>query len=434
MSGLLARLRGNGTMRAISGGMSRMAGFATSMLLLAAASLIAIPAMVAASGPRAMAAIVAGQAIGAVAAVVIAYGWVVTGPAQIARGDRETRLSEYVRSLTLRLTLLLPVAGLAALIAWLVARDFAWFAALGCLSAATIGLTANWYFVGLSRPILLLLFETLPRVAGTTIGIVLMYRGAEADAGLWGMLGGMLGAFALSSLWIVASGTRAPGWWRPTTSVFRILREQIHGVSASAVSAVYAALPIVIVGFVALPVQPGFALLDKFQKQVNAALTAYVSVMQGWVPRAAGASLHQRIRQALLVTAAGSALLAAGIALLGAPVVEWLGNGQIPVSGLAIALMGAVVGMALLGAVLTSACLVALGKLAYMARVTAISSVVGLVLVALLAPQWGVVGAEAGVLAGFTVRVLLGLRALKHSENESSSEPQARRQEGIGAE
>jgi len=70
-------------------------GYGSSMVLLAITSLLAIPAMVAASGTHAWGAIAVGQSIGGVAAVIIAYGWGLSGPAAIARADQLARMREY---------------------------------------------------------------------------------------------------------------------------------------------------------------------------------------------------------------------------------------------------------------------------------------------------------------------------------------------------
>ncbi len=399
--------------RAATAGLSRMFGFGLSMALLAVVSLMVIPAMVAASGPRAWAAIATGQAVGAVAAVVIAYGWVVTGPARIARSGRAGGVVEYGESLTVRLVIFAPVAGVAAGVSAVVALDHTGLAMLGSLSSATVGLTASWYFVGLSRPYLLLLLETVPRLTGTVAGILLMNGGADAAAGLWGQLAGMAGGVILCSAWILWGRARASFGAR--RKVVRVLAEQRDGVLSSAVSSMYSALPIVIVGFVAAPAQPQFAVIDKLQRQVSAAISPFVTVLQGWVPRAAGRSLTRRVSVALVATSGAALVLAAGLVLGGPLLVEWLGGGQISVPPAAIALMAAVLGVGLVESVAARACLVAVGRLDYMARVTALGSAVGLLLVVLLASQWGTVGALSGMVAGLMVRVVLCLLGLRRA-------------------
>src|SRR6478609_611747 len=108
-------------------GLSKIFGYSISMVLLAVASLVAIPAMVHASGAAAWGAIAAGQSIGGVAAVIIAYGGGLSGPAVIARADAGGRLKEYLESVAVKLSLCLPIGGAAFAVAWLVGRDDASF-------------------------------------------------------------------------------------------------------------------------------------------------------------------------------------------------------------------------------------------------------------------------------------------------------------------
>ncbi|MBC7763969.1 MAG: hypothetical protein H7201_19710, partial [Candidatus Saccharibacteria bacterium] len=109
-------------------GLFAIIGYGASMVLLAISSLLAIPSMVAASGPHAWGGTAVGQSIGGVAAVVIAYGWGLSGPAAIARADELGRMREYAESAVAKIMLSLPVASIAFLIAWLVGREFALFA------------------------------------------------------------------------------------------------------------------------------------------------------------------------------------------------------------------------------------------------------------------------------------------------------------------
>ena len=106
-----------------------------------------IPTMIKVSGGDASAAIATGQAVGAVGAVLIACGWIVSGPAAVARVDAVGRRTEYLESLRTRLVICVPAAA-CALVAVLVVRTGQDLAALGSVSTATIGLTASWYFAG----------------------------------------------------------------------------------------------------------------------------------------------------------------------------------------------------------------------------------------------------------------------------------------------
>lgn len=387
-------------------GLTSVIGFATSMGMLAAASLAAIPAMIKASSAAAWGAIALGQGVGAIAAVVVAYGWGLSGPAVIAAADPAGRRSEYFASVRVK-RLLFPVAAvLAAGIAAVIARDLWMFGMVGALSASSIGLTANWFFVGLGRPYVLLLVETLPRVAGTAAGIVLMVLGASALVGVMAQLAGMLMAFAASTVWIarhtIAGLTQVP-------TVRATLVGQRHGLTSTVISAAYVSAPLVIVSTFAPVAQPLYALADKVQRQISVALGPLVTVQQGWVPRAKGQQLFRRARMVLfggaaLAVCCGLAVVAGGPVLL-----AWLGGGELAVPRSVLVLMAGFVTLGVYESMVSKVVLAALRRIPVVSRATAISAVVGLPLVAAGAIGIGATGALVGVVTGLAVRLVLEL-------------------------
>ncbi|MET4705314.1 O-antigen/teichoic acid export membrane protein [Frigoribacterium sp. UYMn621] len=405
-----------------------VAGYGTSMVLLAISSLLAIPAMVAASGAHAWGAIAVGQSIGGVAAVVIAYGWGLSGPAAIARADELGRMKEYSESAVTKILLSVPIAGLAFLLAWLVGRDFAIFAGIGAVSMASIGLTAGWFFVGRGQPWLMLLFETVPRVGGTIVGIWFMTTGSSALIGVLWQLFGMVAAFTLCSLVILRP-------WRLESlrsisrkPVRRVLVDQRQGITSSILSSVYASTPIVIVTILAPGAQPVYAVVEKVQRQVIVALGPFVTVLQGWVPRARGIeALHRRVRQGTLATAVFAVALG-GLMLAAAPeLIRWLGGGVIQPTMAILALMATITAVSLFESVVSKAALSALERLDVVAKSTAIGSLVGLPLVAVGSLSLGALGALIGILVGLVLRLILelvGMRSAMSSSRPASSDPE----------
>jgi len=395
-------------------GANKFLGFALSMAVLAAASLAVIPALIDAGGAAAWGHLAAGQSVGAIAAVVVAFGWGLSGPARIARSDEPQRRREYTESLVTKLMIFAPAALVAAGSSYLLGGDHGALAAAGAVSACSIGLTANWVFVGLGKPYQMLLAETLPRAAGTVVGIVLMARGGGAMVGVLAQLAGMVAAFAVATLWVLRPWSHQHQVRLPRRPVTHVLREQRNGITSSVVSAVYASAPVVMVGLVASTVLPVYALLDKVQRQINAAAAAYVTVLQGWVPRASGGeALRRRVRLALLVSGAGCLLLAGVLAAVARPLLSWLSRGQLAPSMLSMVLMAVIVAVTLFESVASRACLTALDRLDVVARATSIGSAVGVVLLLVGVLAWGVVGALSGVLAGLVLRLAVELVALR---------------------
>ncbi|MGR6743444.1 hypothetical protein ACU6RU_15530 [Microbacterium sp. F1-18] len=391
-------------LRRLSGGLGRMSGFALSIGLLAIASLAAIPVMVAAEGDRGWGAIALGQAVGAIAAAAIGFGWGVSGPARIAVADESSRRTAYIESVRARLALFAPIALTSSLAAAAIAPQSPGLAALGAVTAAAAGVSANWYFVGRGAPFSLLLAETLPRVVGTGVGIALMLGGGGAAVGLTGMLGGMVAAFACSTVWILVSSRRHRASAPPPGRLLRVLADQRHGMGSALGSAIYIALPLVVVSVVAPAAQPVFALVDKFQRQVGVALQPVITVAQGWVPRRDGAESASRARSALLVGSGMSLVIGTAVAMAGGAALDWLGNGEIDVMPLAIVLMALFVAVNFFESLVAKALLPSLGRLRIGAQATLISTVVVVPLVALGAILWAAPGALGAVVVGLLTR------------------------------
>ncbi|MGW9627793.1 lipopolysaccharide biosynthesis protein [Microbacterium sp. NPDC055521] len=412
MTGTSARSRPSGATAALRGG-GRLVGFGLSVALLAASSLLLIPAMVDAGGQRAWGAIAVGQSIGAVAAVVIYFGWGHTGPATIARTDAESGRREFSDSLRTRLALFAPVALLCSGLAALVSPSEPLLAAVGCLSAASVGFTADWYFVGSRRPFAFLALETAPRVVGSLVGIGLLMNGAPVIVGPVSMLGGMLVGFAATSWWVLRRRPAAVG---PARSVREVIIAQRHGVGSGAGTAAYGALPLVLISLVTPGIQPSYALVDKLQRQLSVALGPIVSVVQGYVPRPDPAVTIRRSRHALLVGAGFSVLLAAGVLVAAPWLLSWLGAGQLQPPYAVMVLMALFVGLNVWESILARAVLASFDRLDAVARGTVISAAVGLPLVIVGALAFGLVGAFSGVLLGLAARAAYELVvAVKHA-------------------
>lgn len=391
---------------AVLRGGGRLIGFGLSVALLAASSLLMIPAMLEAGGKHAWGAIAVGQSIGAVAAVLIYFGWGHTGPAMIARANADAGRQEFADSLRTRLLLFVPVAGLACALAAAVAPTQPLLAAVGCLSAAAVGFTADWYFVGSRRPFAFLALETAPRVAGSVGGIVLLMSGAPVVVGPICMLGGMLLGFAATSWWVLRSPLTTPASAR---SVKQVIISQRHGVGSGVGSSAYAALPLVLISLVTPGILPTYALVDKVQRQLSVALGPVVSVVQGYVPRPDPAVTLRRARHALLVGAAFSLMLAGAVLVVAPWLLAWLGAGEVQPPYAVLVLMSAFVGLNVWESILARAVLASFDRLDAVARGTLISVVIGLPLVVAGALGFGVIGAFAGLLAGLAARVVYEL-------------------------
>lgn len=392
---------------------NRLGGFGLSTILLAAASLAATPAMISADGPAAWGAIAVGQAIGAIASLIASYGWAVSGPAAIARGDSDARRREYSDSLRVKLTLFWPCAVVAALLSALMSQDQPSFAVVGAVSATAVSLTSNWYFAGLARPYLWLLLETMPRVVGTAVGIALMLSGYSAVVGLICTTSGMVAAFCLVTTWVFRSTAHDGGAGQPPRSKLKkVLVSRRHGILSLVGSQMFLSAPLAIVSVVAPASLPVFALADKVRQLVGAGLSPVLVVLQGWVPRGAESENVRRGRLALGATIVFGLVFLVVFLTLAPLLMHWLGNGQIAAPQSLQVAVALVIVIGFFDSVLAYAVIVAIGSITSVARATAFSIAAMLPCVVVGAMLCGALGAMIGTVIGLAVRVGIELASI----------------------
>lgn len=406
----------------LTAGFVQMSGLALSMIVGGIATVVSVPAMVAAGGAAAWGSVAIGQAIGLVASTVVVCGWNRSGPTSVARADPSERRREYMDSLRLRLAMFGPVAIAAALIASVLTPGNRSLAALGAVVTTLNGFTTIWYFVGTSQAYTYFVFEMLPRVVGTVVAIELMRSGFGVDVGLISIGAGLVLGSAIATMKIHSLTARAGAHPLPKRGLSTLFSTQRDSLSSTVGAAVYNALPLSIVSVVAPASQPVFALADKMLKQFSSAAIPLVTAIQGWVPRAPmGPARVHRARVAIIASCAISIVLAVGIAVFGGKLLTWMGNGQIATPYTVIVLVAAWLGLGIVDGVLGQAVLSSLGRVNAAVRATYVSAVIGLPLVALGARYFGADGALGGVIAGFVVRIIIELFDLR---NATMTEPE----------
>jgi O-antigen/teichoic acid export membrane protein len=391
-------------MRAL-GGLNKLVGFGLSMAMLAVAALIAIPTMIRASGEAAWGAIALGQSVGAIGAMLVLYGWSVSGPAEIARGEVAAQLLEFLSSLKLRFFLFPMAAVVLVAISMLLAPVRKDLAGIATVVTLLTGLIHNWFFVGLARPYVLMLTETAPRLLFTIIGIIEMESGVDASAGLlWQGVGLLLGT-AMSTWWIVRHLRRAGAEWPTVPSIRRLLADHGHGVASTLGSGLYSTLPLVVVTLVAPAAQPIYALVDKLHSQILVGLFPAISVMQGWVPRAKDPA--RRARTVMLLGLGLSAAIGVFAALVGPWLLHFFGGQRLVPTEAVIAMMALGLGLHFYVETLGHAVLATYRRLRVLTWSILIATLVALPLVAFGALQAGALGALVAVNVGYAIRLAI---------------------------
>jgi O-antigen/teichoic acid export membrane protein len=277
-------------------------GFALSVTLSAAVTLLLVPVVISHSGPEIWAGLAVGQAVGTAFAVLIGFGWGATGPTQVARAAPIDRVGILIDSVRGRLVLALPGVIIAFLAAQSISALSTPAVGLTAASFALTGLLAGWYFTGEGRPFSLLLYDTVPRVVGSTLGAAALLVGMDVVVLPILQMAGVITALVLS----VAVAARGHRRTSMAPAVWSLLRGQSHGIVITGVSALYISVPITLVALIAPSGLPAYALADKLLRFATTAFGPIIQYLQGWVPRPGPSSLDRRVRMAIASTAAVS--------------------------------------------------------------------------------------------------------------------------------
>lgn len=404
-SALIARTRGVGL-------------FGVSVVLSGAVSLVSIPVIVAVAGADPWASMATGQSIGASFGVFTIFGWGLTGPATIARSKVGQRPAMFLDSLLARLVLLLPLLAVQAAVTFAIVPHEKLVAFIGGTAMTVAGVSANWYFTGESRPDRFLLFDTVPRVAGTVVGVVGVVATGQLLLFAIAQLLGSIAALVISCIVIFRGESldlRAAARW---SRIRRSLLEQRNGVVATGLLAAYIPAALAIIAVLLPRLLPMFVIAERIGKFAALAVSPLIQMFQGWVPSASGRELVRRMTLAGR-TAAATAL---GVGVVYTALLPWfsglLTHGAVTIPPLVAVAFGVNMVTAILSPFLTAVGLMTFGR----SRTIAVSVGVGvgvtlITLVALseLAPDIAVWALVTGnlLVTGWQFLALRG--ALRHA-------------------
>lgn len=373
----------------------RVSAFAALPILASITPFIVIPSITHRLGSAGWAALAIGQSVGAFATMIVRFGWAVTGPSEIAPLDRTERVSRYRTSVVCQALAALPTLPLAALFAYLVApRAFAGASAMTAIAFGLWGFSPTWFFVGIGRPSLIAVFETIPRLAAASSCVVWLER-APSDLA-YPICFGVAAIIAFGSAAVLVGG-RPP--WKGIAGVTEHFRLNALIMGSQIVASSFNTLSVPLLAIVGPAAVPAFAGVERFRALLWSASNSVASAVQGWIFEIHDSALRlHRKRIALMLTSLAGCI--AGFALTVAlPYADrWIFSNavRIPVglavtTGLSVAVVA--VAMSLIfhylapdgrgRSVLFSACL---------------GAVAGLPLILILGHLWGAQGGATGVL------------------------------------
>lgn len=362
--------------------------------------LLVIPSITGAFGADGWAAMAVAQAIGNGTALFAGLGWSVIGPQQVAARTTREALATYRLSLTSRLLTLIPVGILTGLVAWFVVQDFRWESLIIALAVMGAAMTPQWFFIGLNRPLTILLTDGLPKIVAALGSALAIDRGAP------------LMVFPIATLLCVPvtlvvtafslgreSIPRGPDW----ALAFGAVREQAVVAWGRSISVLFTSAPVVIVGVFAPQASPLFSAADRLLRMSVMVLRSIPSRLQSWIGAVGtqGDSRRARVIRALQIQAAIGVVSGVGFAVLAPPVSAYVFSGEVGIPILTSTLSGLLIFMICVGAGLGLG-LVALQRANAITSAIVVGAIVALIAVPLGSLLGGANGGLLGVLAAET--------------------------------
>lgn len=384
--------------------LQRMGAFGTSVVLSTSVGVVAIPVVITHAGTALWGIIALGQSTALLFGVLVSFGWGTVGPAMVAGLPPANRPQMFVDSLVSRVYLFAATAPLALMTVWLVAPESPGVAMLACLAYLIPFLGASWYFVGDARPGRFLVFDTLPVMLGTVLGLVGLVLTGNVFVYLCIQLTmNILGALA-SAVLIRRRSQITPRFDFNLRRAVRRLDGQRHGVVTAATSSLYVNTPVIVVSAFVPGSLPLYVMAEKFFKYGLTAVGPAVQVLQGSIADPDRVSQDRRVRTA----AKYAPFAAASCALVMALCIPWASNllsgGSLHVGWDLSVPMGIVFGAVTVSQVIGLACLIPIGHGKALAVSTVLGASVGVPLIVVgaltlgaAAVAWGVAISELAV-------------------------------------
>ena len=398
----------------------RLSGFAVNVLLLAAASLVLMPATIGAAGLETWSSIVLGQALGLIVQTVAGLGYGVNGPAIVATQSLDDGVSYFCLAQRARLVVAVPCFASMAIAMFLIPNPDPVVGILGGAHLAIGSFTAQFFYVGRAAPLWQLVAETAPRATLMLAGALSLYMGAPLVFGLsLPALGAVLAVVTSTASIVRSAGTQNA---RRRSSGFSEVRAELWGrrgpIAASALRGGRDALPVLLVTAVATAELVGtFGVFERIQRQIVGALIPVVSTLQGWVPRRIAIEKTARPAvTALLASCAGAPVIVLLFAWVGPPLVWWLSAKKVTPTLAEISLCGSFIATSLLIQVIAYACLVPLGGIRDVVKsdiAGVLCVLVGVPVVSILQPS--VASVLGALVAGNVIQILMQIILMRRS-------------------
>jgi len=260
----------------------RLAGFTGLPLLSLTTPFLLLPVLSRIAGADGWSSIVAGQAVGTFGATLIAWGWNIQGTVQVARNaSPQFRAELYRESIRVRLLLSVVFFPLVAVIAGLLAVPELRLEAIAMSwTTAVAGLSPGWFCIGVGKPGLLAVYDTVPRVIATVAATPIIL--VTGKIWLYAPLLMVAVAWSLISFHrrVVPEATGTFSRWGNTGGT---LKSQAGAAGISVSGNMYAATPVPMAqGLVQPAAASGFGSADTLYRFGLFSVMALGNTLQGW--------------------------------------------------------------------------------------------------------------------------------------------------------
>lgn len=378
--------------------LAKLGGFSAAPLMVSVASVVSVPLLLTSVGESVWVSIAVGQAVGDLARSLVAWSWNSVGLTVIAKLSPEQRVAYYLDSIAPRLLLLLPALVAVTIFAVLWPLEYSLLAWLSAVAGAIFGLNGTWAFIGSREPMLLVLFNSLPRAFSIVVGALLTFFTAQ---GIWFPLALILGNLAAAvgpTAKMMSRRRQLQVVWKPANiqAVVRLLRSNFSGFTVGFLMAARMSAPVMLAPLV-VPAGAGVvALAEKIIRWANTGLTPAMQFIQTGIPSAPGADMQKAlvgVRRAWM-----SAPVVGLVVAVGTPMAaSVLSNGQILIGTGGALAVGLIVMSIFAGNVVGNGALVVLGKVGLVAKI----ALVGLLILLAVGLALPPVAGDYAVIFGF---------------------------------
>ena len=251
---------------------------------LALISLFSIPILISITSIQDWSKLVVAQSIGSITSTFVSFGWGISIPARLNQMNQNHKKNILVVSFQIRYLAFLLALPISLMVCkYLVGLNE--YLILALMGTSLLSLTSNWYFVGESKPYLLLLSDTLPKFACSMIGLFITQMTHSPGPYLLGVLSGVI-VSALSSVFLILGYNKI--LFRNLLKISKgelskAIYSQRRYVFTSGIIVVYTQFPILLVSKFFPLITPLFIMSMKIVQFSSSVYVPVLQSIQGWI-------------------------------------------------------------------------------------------------------------------------------------------------------